>query len=244
MSKRSRPTSWDLKLSKRFERTIALVGDGRFNKLVSSHVLVVGLGGVGGAAAEALVRYGIGKFTFVDGDVFEESNLNRQILCTIDTIGRNKATVAAERARAINDSVKAYGMPFYYDKSTADSILFAKYDFCVDAIDDLDNKIDLITRCKKAGIPIITATGAGNRINADFKVKDINSTSYDFLARAVRKRLRDVGIKDVPAVCAEAPALNFSDVKPSGGFIPSCAAPPMVMGARIAEYVANSIIGS
>ncbi|MDE6200467.1 MAG: ThiF family adenylyltransferase [Clostridiales bacterium] len=224
-------------MSEAFVRTAALVGDDALVKLQKAKVLVVGLGGVGGATAEVLVRSGVGTLTFVDGDNFEPSNLNRQILCTVNDIGKNKAVIAAQRAVAINSAVNAVSIPRFVDNSSISDILDCGYDYCIDAIDDLPNKILLITECKKRGIKIVSALGAGNRIGCDFGITDIYKTKDDPFARKLRHELKKAGVESLDVACALSPPL----VK--HGTPSSIAAPPLVMGAMLANYAVAKIIG-
>ena len=220
-----------------FVRTAALIGEDSLEKLQNAKVLVVGLGGVGGAAAEVLTRSGVGRLTFVDGDDFEPSNLNRQILCTANELGKNKAVVATLRAAAINPTVKAVAIPKFVDSTNISTILDDGYDYCIDAIDDLPNKVLLIAECKKRGINIVTALGAGNRIGCDFRVTDIYKTKDDPFARKLRHELKRAGVEELSVVCALSPPL----VK--HGTPSSIAAPPLVMGAMLANHVVTKIIG-
>lgn len=218
-------------------RTAALVGEDALSKLQKANVLVVGLGGVGGASAEVLVRSGIGSLTFVDGDDFEPSNLNRQILCTVNGLGKNKAVVAAQRAVAINHIVNAVAIPRFVDSANITEILDGSYNYCIDAIDDLPNKVLLIAECKKRGIKIVSALGAGNRIGCDFGITDIYKTKDDPFARKLRHELKRAGVEALDVVCALSPPL----VK--HGTPSSIAAPPLVMGAMLANYAVTKIIG-
>ncbi|MDE5593575.1 MAG: ThiF family adenylyltransferase [Clostridiales bacterium] len=219
-----------------FVRTAALIGEDALDRLQKAKVLVVGLGGVGGASAEVLVRSGIGNLTFVDGDDFEPSNLNRQILSTVSDLGKNKAVVAAQRAEAINPTVKAVAIPKFVDGTNIAEISDGSYDYCIDAIDDLPNKVLLITECKKRGINIVSALGAGNRISCDFTVTDIYKTKDDPFARKLRHELKKAGVQSLDVVCALSPPL----VK--HGTPSSIAAPPLVMGATLANVVIQKII--
>ncbi len=220
-----------------FVRTAALVGEDALNKLQKAKVLVVGVGGVGGASAEVLVRSGIGSLTFIDGDNFEPSNLNRQILSTVNELGKNKAVVASQRAAEINPAVKTKAIPCFVDSTNITEILDGGYDYCIDAIDDLPNKVLLISECKKRGIKIASALGAGNRISCDFGITDIYKTKGDPFARKLRHELKKAGVDSLDVVCALTPPL----VK--HGMPSSIAAPPLVMGAMLAGFVVQKIIG-
>lgn len=235
MSIKSRPTSLDLELSKRFDRTAALIGEDNVARLKSARVLVVGLGGVGGAAAETLARGGIGSLTVVDGDVFDETNLNRQILCTECDIGKNKAEVAKKRILGINREVSVTAISEFVTEYNAAALVSQGYSYCVDAIDDIKGKTALILACKAAGVPVISAMGAGNRIDCDFEITDLFKTKYDPFARAMRHALKDK-IKSLDVACACSPPLVKS------GTPASFAAPPLVMGALLANHVLKKSI--
>lgn len=226
-----------LKLSKRFDRTVALIGEARLNKLANSHVAVVGLGGVGGAAVEMLARSGVGKLTVVDGDVFEPSNLNRQLLCTVGAIGKNKAVVAKARIAEIAPETEVACIPSF---ATADNIaeLISAADYIIDAIDDIKNKILLITAAKNAGVPIISAMGAGNRLDCDFAVTDVYATENDPFAKVIRRELKKTGINSLDVVCAKSKPFTTTPTAPA-----SIAFPPNVMGAMLASFAVKKLIG-
>ncbi len=225
-------------MSKSFDRFISLVGEDAFIKVRRAKVAVVGLGGVGGAATEALARYGVGELVLVDGDVFEETNLNRQILCTRDTIGKNKARVAKDRVESINSDVSATAIERYVTAENAAETV-AGASFVIDAIDDIDGKLALIRACKAQDIPIISAMGAGNRTSCNFGVCDIFGTAYDPFARKFRRVLRDAGIDSLEVVCALTPPDVTTQSAPA-----SAAAPPFVMGAMLAARAVERLIGA
>ncbi len=215
---------------KRFDRTAALIGQDNLQKLMRSSVIVVGLGGVGGACLESLARSGIGHLTVVDGDEFEYSNLNRQILCTEADIGRNKAEVAKARVLAVNGSADVTAIADYVTKENVSEILSGGYSYCVDAIDDISGKTALIAACNAAGIPIVSAMGAGNRLDCDFETTDLFKTKNDPFARAMRRALKGV-IDSLDVVCATSPPTVRS------GAPASIAPPPIVMGTMLACHV-------
>lgn len=220
-----------------FDRTTALVGERGISKLSDAKVLVVGLGGVGGAAAEILVRSCIGNITFVDGDGFEPTNLNRQLLCTVGSLGENKAVAAAKRAAEINPDIVTAYIDGFVTESNVDTILDRGYDYCADCIDDLKNKVLLIEACVRRGLPVVSAMGAGNRIGCDFAVTDVYCTHDDPFAKKLRRELKSAGIVSLDVVCAQSPPL-VRTASPS-----SIAAPPTVMGAMLANHIVRKIIG-
>ncbi|MDE6618394.1 MAG: ThiF family adenylyltransferase [Clostridiales bacterium] len=220
-----------------FVRTAALIGEDGLDRLQKAKVLVVGVGGVGGGAAEVLIRSGIGNLTFVDGDDFEPSNLNRQILSSASDLGKNKAVVAAQRAVAINPAVNTKAISHFVNSDNIAEILDGGYDYCIDAIDDLPNKVLLIVECIKRNIKIVSALGAGNRISCDFTVTDIYKTKDDPFARKLRHELKKAGVQSLDVACALSPPF----VK--HGTPSSIAAPPLVMGAMLANHAITKIIG-
>ena len=218
-------------MQKAFDRTVSLIGEQAFDRLAQSRVIVVGLGGVGGAAAEVLARSGVGALTLVDGDAFEPSNLNRQILCTV-------AEVAAARVHGVNPSASVTAVSEFVTADNIEGILGdGRFDYCIDAIDDLKNKILLITACKRAGIPVISAMGAGNRLDCDFELTDIFKTKNDPFARKLRRELKTAGVDKLDVVCATSPPFVRA------GEPASIAAPPLVMGAMIAGYAVKRLAG-
>ncbi len=224
-------------MSKRFDRTVSLIGEARLKLLSEAHVAVVGIGGVGGAATEFLARSGIGKLTVVDGDVFEPSNLNRQLFCTVSSLGRNKATVAKERISDIAPETETVCIPEF---ATADniSVIVADKDYIVDAIDDIKNKLLLIRAAKSKGVPIVSAMGAGNRLDCDFAVTDVFATENDPFAKVMRRELKKAGILSLDVACAKSKPFITTANAPA-----SIAAPPNVMGALLATHVIKKIVG-
>lgn len=184
-----------------FSRTELLLGREAMEKLYNSRVAVFGLGGVGGYTVEALVRSGVGKLDLVDDDRICLTNLNRQILATRDTVGKYKADIAKERALSVNPDIKVNIYKTFYMPDTADLFDFSKYDYVVDAIDTVTGKIELVLQTEKAGTPIISCMGAGNKTDASaFEVADIYKTSICPLARVMRRELKKRGVKRLKVV--------------------------------------------
>lgn len=178
-----------------FSRTALLIGEEGLNKLSQAMVAVFGIGGVGGFAVEALVRAGIGKLILVDPDYVEKSNLNRQLHATVTTVGRPKVAVMKERILSINPTALVEAKRERYTSENAESLLCSDYSYIIDAIDDVQAKVDLIVRAKELNIPIISSMGTGNRLSAaKFRVADISETSGCPLARMVRRKLRELGV--------------------------------------------------
>ncbi|MCI8594001.1 MAG: tRNA threonylcarbamoyladenosine dehydratase [Oscillospiraceae bacterium] len=180
-----------------FLRTEMLLGSAAMEALRRAHVAVVGIGGVGAYAAETLARAGIGTLTFVDQDTVGESNLNRQLIALHSTIGRPKAEVMAERALDINPNCHVAAMVYRYEPDTAEEFwACGPFDYVVDAIDLVSCKLHLIETAVKRDIPVISALGTGNKLDASrLQIADIAETSGCPLARVVRKELRRRGIE-------------------------------------------------
>ncbi len=182
-------------------RTRFLLGDAAMEKLKNAHVAVFGLGGVGGYAAEALARTGVGELTLVDHDTISLSNLNRQILATRDTVGQDKVTVAAQRIASINPDIRVHPRKTFYLPETAGEFDFSQYDYVVDAIDTVTGKLMLVQAAKAAGTPIICSMGTGNKLDPTaFRVGDISETSVCPLARIIRKECKKRGIEKLKVV--------------------------------------------
>ncbi len=180
-------------------RTELLIGEDGVKKLQDSHVIIFGIGGVGGYAMEGLARAGIGHLTLVDHDTFKPSNLNRQILALNSTVGREKVRVAAERIADIDPDIRVDAIEVYADKDTRPPLLETSPDFVVDAIDSLGPKVHLILHCHELSIPCISSMGAGSRMDLGaVKLGDLVETKHtrDGLAARVRKKLSAKGIKE------------------------------------------------
>lgn len=197
-----------------FQRTELLIGKENLNKLQHSHVIVFGVGGVGGFAIEALVRSGIGEISIVDFDTVDLTNLNRQIIATQDSIGKLKTSVMRDRLLSINPNVIVHEFPEKFSMENSD-LFFKdkKYDYIVDAIDLVTSKLALAEIAKNLSIPIISSMGTGNKIEPTMlEVADINKTSVCPLARVMRKELKNRGIKKLKAVYSkELPRKPFNE---------------------------------
>lgn len=223
----------------RFERIVGLLGEGGLEKLKNAKVLIFGVGGVGGYAAEALARSGVGYVHAVDGDVVADSNINRQIIALTSTLGKNKAEVFAARAKDINPEIEVRAFPIFFNAETAETFDFSAYDYVIDAVDDVPAKTEIIVRATLAGVPVISAMGAGNKLDpTQFKVSDISKTSVCPLARVMRRKLKERGVKHCKAVySAEIPVKR--NVPPASvAFVPS------VAGLIIAGEVIRDIAGA
>ena len=185
----------------RFSRTQLVFGKEAMDRLKGSRVAVFGVGGVGGYTVEALARSGVGAIDIIDDDKVCLTNINRQIIATGKTVGKYKVDVAKERIEEINPDCKVTAFRTFYMPETADQFDFTKYDYVVDAIDTVTGKIALIENAKKAGTPIISSMGAGNKVDPTaFEVADIYKTSVCPLARVMRYELKRRGIKKLKVV--------------------------------------------
>ena len=184
-----------------FSRTRILLGNEAMDRLAGARVAVFGVGGVGSYAAEALVRCGVGSFVLVDSDEVSLTNVNRQIHATLNTVGQCKTRVMAERMRRINPGVEIQEINEFYLPENHDLFFGGRIDYIVDAIDTVKSKIDLIVEADRRGIPIISSMGAGNKLNpAQLEVSDIYKTSVCPLARALRQKLKKLGIRKLKVV--------------------------------------------
>ena len=236
-------------MNEAFSRTALVLGDEALEKLARSHVAVLGLGGVGGYAVEALARSGVGELTLVDQDEVGVSNLNRQILATVDDLGQPKAQVAARRVAAINPACVTHPMVWRYTAETREEFFAARYDYIIDCIDLVSCKLDLIQTALGRGIPIISALGTGNKVDASqFRVADISKTQGCHLARIIRKELGKRGIRHHKVVYSpELPqAAQEPDEAPPPGrrFIPgSVAWVPGCAGLMLGGQVVMDLVG-
>ena len=227
-------------------RTAMLLGEEAVNRIIGSHVIIFGLGGVGSYTAEALARAGVGKLTIVDKDTISLSNINRQLYALHSTVGKYKTEVARERILDINPECEVSIITEFVTKENIDLFFGEKYDFCVDAIDDTNAKTALAVKCEEMNIPLIASMGTGAKLSGEFfKITDINKTEYCPLCRVMRKKYRDAGLKKVTVLYSpESPVSpkfipeneDEKRLPPSSiSFIPSQA------GLRIAEYTIKQL---
>lgn len=202
-----------------FSRTELLLGPAAMERLAAARVAVFGLGGVGGYVVEALARSGVGALDLIDHDTVSLTNLNRQILATRRTVGRYKVDVARERVLDINPDAQVRTWPCFYTPETADQFDFRQYSYIVDAIDTVTGKLELITRARAVGTPVLSAMGAGNKLDPTaFVVTDLSKTSGDGLARVMRRELKKRGIRHVKVVCSrELPRKPLGQPEPEPG---------------------------
>ncbi|MGO8695453.1 MAG: ThiF family adenylyltransferase [Rectinemataceae bacterium] len=232
-----------------FSRSELILGSEALATLARSRVAVVGLGGVGSFAAEALARSGVGRLLLVDYDRVEPSNLNRQILALRSTLGRLKVEVMRDRILDINPMCEVAAMAERFDAAGAGRILAPPLEYVVDAIDMVSSKIELVLRCREAGIPMISSMGAGDRLDPSLvELTDLYATSACPLARVMRKELRRRGVGTLMVVYSrEEPRRRAVQEPPDTGgrrsvpgslpFVPAAA------GLLIASAVVRDILG-
>lgn len=224
-------------MKEEFSRTAKVIGEENLDKLNNAHVAVFGIGGVGGHAAEALVRAGIGNIDIIDSDTVSLSNINRQIVALHSTVGKLKVEVLKDRLIDINPDLNINVYPIFYDESTENQFDFEKYDYIVDAIDSIASKIELIVNATEKNVKIISAMGAGNKLEPSlFEVSDIYKTSVCPLAKTMRYELKKRGVKKLKCVYSkELPKVRTT---PPG----SLSFTPSVMGLIMAGEVVKDLI--
>ena len=225
-------------MDERFSRTERVLGAEALVKLSGASVILFGVGGVGGAACEALVRAGIGKLTVVDKDTVDITNLNRQLVATENTVGMKKTDAAEMRALSINPDIVFVKKDMFYLPENADEIDLCEYDFIVDAIDNVSAKIELAVRAQNAGVPIISSMGTGNKVHPELlKIADIYKTSVCPLARVMRRELKARGVKHLAVVYSEEEPVKTDGRTPgSTSFVPPAA------GYIAASYVIRNLL--
>ena len=225
-------------MENQYTRTIAVLGEDAITKLNSCRVAVFGVGGVGSYAVEALARAGVGAIDLIDNDVFNVTNINRQLYATHKTIGKYKVDVARDRVLDINPDCKVTAHKIFYLPENADQLDLSQYDYIVDAIDTVAAKVELIVRADRCGTKIISSMGTGNKLHPEmFEIADIYKTSVCPLAKVMRTRLKKEGIKKLKVVYSkEEPITNPDNIIGSVPFVPS------VAGLIIASEVVKDLI--
>lgn len=229
-----------------FSRAELLLGEEALEKLRSARVALFGIGGVGSFAAEALARGGVGHITLVDGDTVSITNINRQLIALHSTVGKEKTAVMAERIADISPETEVETYPVVYGAENRNLLDFSIYDYVIDAIDTVTSKLILIEEAKKAGVPVISCMGTGNKFHPErFEVTDISKTSVCPLAKVMRKELKVRGIKNVKVVYSkEEPQKPAASTETGKRQIPgSLSFVPPVAGLLLAGEVIRHIAG-
>jgi len=203
-------------MHERFSRTAALLGQENIDKLKNRRVAVFGIGGVGGHACEALCRCGVGMIDIFDGDVVDVSNINRQLIATQKTVGRDKVDVMRERLLEINPDAVVCAHKIFYLPETADNVDLSVYDYVIDAVDTITAKLEIICRCNALNVSVISSMGAANKLDPKaFEVADIYDTLVCPMAKVMRKELRKRGVESLKVVYSREPPVNpRNDIAP------------------------------
>lgn len=231
-------------------RAQLLVGKESIDKLKNVHVAVFGIGGVGGYAVEALARSGVGELTLFDNDAICESNINRQIIATTETVGKDKVSVMKERVLSINPEIKVNINKVFYLPSCAHEYPFDKFDYVIDAVDTVSAKLEVVLRAKKVNVPVISCMGTGGKTDITaLKVSDISKTKVCPLARVMRRELNKLGVNGVKVVYSEETNIiseqdkDQAETKSSGRIAPpSMIFVPAAAGLMLAREVVFDLI--
>ncbi len=218
------------------DRLENLVGLNNLVKIKNLKILIVGLGGVGGYTFESLIRSGVNNFVLVDGDVIDNTNLNRQIISNLSNIGRFKAYEAEKRARTINKDININSYNIFLNEETIKKFDISSFDYVIDACDDVDAKLLLINECLDKNVKIISSMGTAKKMDASkIVVTKLNKTSYDPLAKKMRKLVEKGRQKDVVVVSSTDEVIETEGLG-SNSFVPG------VAGLLITNYVINDVI--
>lgn len=229
-----------------FVRLRLILGEEKLDTLKKKSVIVFGLGGVGGNACDALVRSGISNITIVDHDKVDITNINRQLIANMNNIGELKVDVMEKHLKSLNPNINVIKKDIFYLPSS-NEIDFKEYDYVVDAIDTVSAKIDIISKCYEQNVPIISALGCGNKLNPTMlEVSDISKTTYDPLAKVLRRELRKRNIKHLKVVYSKESPIELKETifnKENGKIVPgSSAFVPPVAGIIIASEVIKDLL--
>lgn len=213
-----------------------MIGSNNISKLNSATIAIIGLGGVGGSALESIVRSGINNIIIVDKDIVDITNLNRQVISLTNNIGMSKVDVAESRIKLINPNCNVVKLNMFLDDSNMNELFKYNIDYVIDACDTTDTKVSLIKKCINRNIKVISSMGTGNKFDpSKLEILDISKTSYDPLAKVMRRKLNDMGIKHVMVVSSTETPLNIEGVG-SNSLVPNSA------GILLASYVIRDII--
>lgn len=232
------------------QRTEALLGHANTLTLSKAHILIVGVGGVGGAAIEMLARAGVGNITLIDSDLVSISNINRQLIANQASVGRPKVDVWKERLLSINPQLNIHTHLTYLDETNVETLItHDSYDYVVDAIDTLSPKVHLLALCHEKGIPVISSMGSGSKTDPScIRLADISKTAYCPLARSVRSALGKQGIKHgIACVYSTEPPIKSSVIPVEGernkkSTTGTISYMPNLFGCWLAAHVINSLI--
>lgn len=221
-----------------YNRTKLVIGDEKLERIKSANVCICGIGGVGSYVLEALARVGVGKITIIDKDNVDVTNINRQLIATVDNVGKSKVDEAKKRITSINPKIQVTAIKDNIDSSNVNKYITQDLDYVVDAIDSVDSKIAIIKECKEKNIKVISSMGMANRLDPlKIKIADISKTEVCPLAKVVRKKLKEQGIQKVKVVFSTENAIKTSCKElGSVSFVPSTA------GLVIASEVIKDII--
>lgn len=219
-----------------YDRIIKLIGEENLNKIMSTKILLVGVGGVGSFAFETLIRSGFQNITIIDKDIVEESNINRQLVANLTTIGIPKVDVALNNAKNINKNIKIKVYNEFLDENNINT-LDKDFDYIIDACDTLNTKLELIKFAENNNIKIITSMGVGNRIDASLiKISRLDKTSNDPLAKKLRKLVKDNNLNiKIPVVCS-------TELPYKKGEVNSMITSPSIAGILMVNYIINDIL--
>ena len=227
-------------------RTASVLGADGVERLARARVAVFGIGGVGGHLCEALARAGVGAIDIVDRDTVSLSNINRQVVASHSTVGRPQVEIMAERIADINPACRVGAYQMFYLPETAQELDLSAYDYVADCVDTVAAKLELAVRCAEAGVPLIAAMGAGNKLHPErIRLGDIFKTEVDPLARVMRRELKVRGIRHLLCAWSDEPPIPSNiigeDGRPAPGsvsFVPS--AMGLVMAGEIVRYLASN----
>lgn len=222
-----------------FERLVLQIGEKNVEKIKNTSVAIIGIGGVGGYALESIVRSGIGIITIIDNDTIDITNLNRQLITTHDNIGQYKVDAWEKRIKTINPSIRIYKIKEFITKDNLDVVFQHKIDYFIDACDTIVTKKEIIKECIKRNIKIISSMGTGNKLDpSKLEIIDVRKTSYDPIAKIIRKMVKDEHINQkIPVICSkEQPIKTKSTTISSNSFVPATA------GLLCTSYIINDII--
>jgi len=221
-----------------YQRTELVIGKSNLERLKSANICICGIGGVGSYTLEALARIGVGNITIIDNDNVDITNINRQLIATVDNVGKSKVEEAKKRINSINPEITITSVKDFIDNSNVEEYITQNYDYVIDAIDSVESKIAIIKICKQKNIRIISSMGMANRLEPlKIKVADISKTEVCPLAKVIRKRLRQENISKVKVVFS-----TEDTIKPGGKLLGSVSYVPSTAGLIIASEVVKDII--